>query len=484
MKLSELAAPLGLQGFADTEITDIVYDSRKAVPGCAFVCLRGANSDGHRYAGGACAAGATVIVAEEPVDAPGAQVLVVPDTRKALARMSAAFFRNPAEKDIRVIGITGTKGKTSSAYMVHAILEAAGHKTGIIGTVGVLIGDKLTQIDNTTPQSYEVQKFLREMADAGCEYCVMETSSIGLRDMRVYGFPFKVGVFTNFSEDHIGGVEHKDMQEYLESKAMLFPMCEVAVGNFDDGAVMGVMEKSPCPVKTFGFGQGADYRGDGCAHLNRPGFLGITFQVSGDLDFTAEVGLPGRFNAYNALGAIACCHQLGVPVEAMQAGLRSVKVKGRVEPVAVPGNFTLLLDYAHNAVAMENVLTTLREYDPKRLICLFGAGGNRSRVRRYEMGEVSGKLADLSVITADNSRDEDVMDIIADIRIGMDKTDGKFIEIPDRREAIRWCLENAEDGDIVVLAGKGHEDYQEIKGKKYPFDERVVIREILEQMHA
>lgn len=482
MKLSKLASRLGVQGFEDVEVCDVVYDSRKAVPGSLFVCLRGASSDGHKYAASACALGAKVIVAEEPVEAPGAQVLLVPDTKKALALLSAAFFGDPAGHDIQVIGITGTKGKTSTAYMVHAILEAAGHKTGIIGTVGVLIGDTVTQLDNTTPQSYEVQKYLRQMADAGCEYCVMETSSIGLRDYRVYGFPFEVGAFTNFSEDHIGGVEHKDMQEYLDSKAMLFPMCKTAVGNIDDEAVMGVMGKAPCAVKNFGFGEGADYRADGCAHLNRPGFLGVTFQVSGALAFTAEVGLPGRFNAYNALCAIACCNQLGVPIEAMQEGLRTVKVKGRVEPVPVPGPFTLLLDYAHNAVAMENVLTTLREYNPKRLICLFGAGGNRSRVRRYEMGEVSGKLADLSVLTADNSRDEDVLDIIKDIRIGMDKTDGKFIEIPDRREAIRWCLENAQEGDIVVLAGKGHEDYQEIKGKKYPFDERVVIKEILEKI--
>jgi len=482
MKLSRLVARLGLQGYEEVEVTDVVYDSRKAKPGCAFVCLRGASSDGHRYAAGACAGGAKVIIAEERVEAPGAQVLLVPDTRKALALMSAALFGNPAERDIKVIGITGTKGKTSTAYMVRAILEAAGHKTGIIGTVGVLIGDTVTQLDNTTPPSYEVQKYLRQMADAGCEYCVMEASSIGLRDFRVYGFPFEVGAFTNFSEDHIGGVEHKDMQEYLSCKAMLFPMCKTAVGNFDDTAVMGVMKNAPCNVKTFGFGNGADYRAGECTHLNRPGFLGITFQVSGEIGFTAEVGLPGRFNAYNALCAIACCHQLGLPAGAMLQGLRDIKVKGRVEPVPVPGPFTLLLDYAHNAVAMENLLTTLREYQPERLICLFGAGGNRSRVRRYEMGEVSGRLADLSVITADNSRDEDVLDIMKDIRVGMDKTDGKFIEIPDRREAIRWCLENAGEGDIVVLAGKGHEDYQEIKGKKYPFDERVVIREILEEM--
>ena len=202
--------------------------------------------------------------------------------------------------------------------------------------------------------------------------------------------------------------------------------------------------------------------------------------MAGDLSFTAQVGIPGRFNAYNALAAIACCHQLGIPVEAMERGLLSVRVKGRVEPVPVPGNYTLLLDYAHNAVSMESLLTTLREYEPRRLICLFGAGGNRPKVRRYEMGEASGRLADLSVITADNSRFENVLDIIEDIKIGMHKTKGRYIEIPDRREAIRWCLENAQDGDIIVLAGKGHEDYQEIEGVKYPFDERVVIREILD----
>ncbi len=483
MELSRLLAPLGVQGgFEEQEVTDIVYDSRKARPGCAFVCMRGASSDGHRFAQAACQAGARVVVAEEPVEHPGAQLVLLPDTRKALAQMSAAFFGHPAGKDIQVIGITGTKGKTSTAYMLRAILEAAGHKTGVIGTVGVLIGGRLVQTDNTTPASYEVHKYLRQMADAGCEYCVMEASSIGLRDLRVYGLPFRVGMFTNFSEDHIGGAEHKDMEEYLESKAMLFPMCQAAVANADDKAVMGVMAKAPCPVRTFGFTGQADLRGEGCSHLARPGFLGISFQVSGALGFTAEVGLPGQFNAYNALGAIACCQELSVPVRAMQEGLRGVRVKGRVEPVPVPGPYTLLLDYAHNAVAMENLLSTLREYSPRRLICLFGAGGNRSKVRRYEMGEASGRLADLSVLTADNSRDEDVLDIIADIKIGIAKTSGAYIEIPDRRQAIRWCLENAQEGDIVVLAGKGHEDYQEIKGKKYPFDERAIVAQLLEEM--
>ncbi len=373
MKLSLLLEALGIrEGFAETDITDLVYDSRKAGPGCAFFCLRGSAADGHKYAPQAAKAGAAAVIAEEPVEAPGAQVILVPDTRKALALMSAAFFRRPAEGDITVIGVTGTKGKTTTAYMIASILEAAGHKTGVMGTIGVKIGDTLIQTDNTTPASYEVQKYLRQMADAGCDYCVMEASSIGLKDLRVYGFPFAVGVFTNFSEDHIGGVEHKDMREYMESKAKLFSMCKVGVVNGDDPSLPGILRGHTCEVRTYGFGEGLWLTGHNCRHLNKPGFLGVAFEVTGALQFTAEVGIPGRFNAYNALAAMGACQVLGIPVEAMKQGLAAVKVKGRVEPVPVPGDYTLLLDYAHNGVGMENILTTLREYNPSRLICMFG----------------------------------------------------------------------------------------------------------------
>lgn len=482
MLLKTLLAPLGAaaETLPPVEATDVVYDSRKAKPGCVFVCLRGSSSDGHRYAAQAAAAGAAAIVAEEPVEAD-APVVLVPDTKAALALLSAEFFGNPAKNAIRVIGITGTKGKTTTAYMIRAILEAAGHKTGVIGTIGVAIGDELIKTDNTTPQSYEVQKFLRQMAEAGCEYCVMEASSIGLKDKRVYGFPFEVGVFTNFSEDHIGGVEHKDMQEYLESKALLFTMCKTGVVNADDPSLEGILRGHSCDVKTFGFSDGVWLRGSGCRHLSRPGLLGVAFETTGAVALSAEVSIPGKFNAYNALAAIGCCAVLGIPADAMRRGLLTVCVKGRVEPVPVPGNFTLLLDYAHNGVGMESVLSTLREYEPNRLICMFGAGGNRPKVRRYEMGEASGRLANLSVITADNSRFENVLDILNDIKVGLQEVGGKYIEIPDRREAIRWCLAHAQDGDIIVLAGKGHEDYQEIEGKKYPFDERVVIQELLKE---
>lgn len=484
MLLSRLLNSLSIScDLIDREVTDVVYDSRMAGEGCVFVCLRGAAADGHRFAAQAAEKGAVAIIAEEQVQAD-APVFVVEDTKAALAVLSAEFFGRPAENDIKVIGITGTKGKTTTAHMVRAILQAAGHKTGVIGTIGVAIGDELIKTENTTPQSYDVQKFLRKMADEGCEYCVMEASSIGLKDKRVYGFPFEVGIFTNFSEDHIGGVEHKDMQEYMDSKALLFSMCKTGVVNADDPSVDGILKNHTCQVKTFGFGEGVWLRGEDCRHLSRPGMLGIAFDVSGEMNFTAEVGITGRFNAMNALSAIGCCRVLGIDEAAMKKGLADITVKGRVEPVPVPGNYTLLLDYAHNGVGMESLLTTLREYNPNRLICMFGAGGNRPKIRRYEMGEVCGRLADLSVITADNSRFENVLDIIEDIKVGMSKTDGEYIEIPDRREAIRWCLQNAQDGDIVVLAGKGHEDYQEIEGVKHPFDERVVIKQLLDEMNS
>lgn len=481
MKLLQILEPLeNIQITENPEIADIVYDSRKVLPGTLFVCLRGHTVDGHKYAKSAVEKGAAAIVAEEPLEVE-VPVIVVENTRQALAQMSAAFFGYPAETDIKVIGITGTKGKTTTAHMIQSILESAGHKTGVIGTIGIAFGDTHVKTENTTPESYEVQRYLRKMADAGCAYCVMEASSIGLKDYRVFGFSFEIGVFTNFSEDHVGGLEHPDMQDYLESKRRLFRMCKTGIVNIDDANWQPMLAGHTCKVKTYGFLPQAQMRGENYRLLTRPGFLGIAFAVCGDLEFTAEVGVPGKFNCYNALAAIAGCHVLGISPEDINRGLRNVRVKGRMEPVSVPGNYTLLIDYAHNAVSMESLLTTLREYRPARLVCLFGAGGNRPKARRYEMGKVSGNLADLSVITADNSRDEDVLDILADIKTGLAQTTGRFVEVPDRKAAIRFCIETAQDGDIIVLAGKGHEDYQEIKGVKHHLDEREVVAAILRE---
>ncbi len=480
MKLNELITAVNceIKGNIDgIEITNIAYDSRKATNGSLFVCLKGSAVDGHKYADKAVDNGAVAVVASDDVDVD-VPVIKIENTRKGLALLSAEFYGHPAEK-LKTIGITGTKGKTTTSCMIKSILEAASHKVGVIGTIGVMIGDELIKTDNTTPESHEIQKFMALMVEKGCEYCVMEVSSIGLRDHRVYGFTFDSGVFTNFSEDHIGGVEHKDMAEYLYCKSLLFKMCKVGAINIDDDNHEGMIKDHTCDIITYGFSTEADVYGIENHLYSEPGFIGSVLKYHDGQDKTIKIATPGKFNAYNALSAITGLKCFGVSDEAIEKGLYSVKVKGRVEAVPIPYNFTLLIDYAHNGVGMENILSTLREYNPKRLICIFGAGGNRPKIRRYEMGEVCGKMADLSVITADNSRFEDVNDIIADILVGMKKTDGKYIAIPDRREAIRWALENGTEGDIIVLAGKGHEDYQEIKGVKYPFDERVVIKELL-----
>ena len=482
MLLRELIAGLGCtcSGRTDIEITEIVYDSRRVVKGCLFLCLRGSSVDSHRFAGQAAAAGAAAVVAERPVEAGDACVVQVEDTRYALAVLSAAWFRHPA-RELTTVGITGTKGKTTVSYMIRSILEAAGIRTGVIGTIGIVIGDQVIKTDNTTPESYEVQKALRQMADAGCGAAVMEVSSIGLRDRRAAGFRFDLGVFTNFSPDHIGGNEHRDAEEYMRCKSLLFRQCGTGIVNIDDANWKGVTNGHTCAIETYGFSKEARLIASGERLISMPGRLGVHFEMEGKACFGVDVGIPGRFSVYNALAAAAVClHFPEVGEKEIREGLASVKVKGRVEPVPVPGNYTLFIDYAHNALSMENILETLREYHPHRLICMFGAGGNRARSRRYEMGEVSGRLADLSVLTADNSRDEDVMDIIEDIRTGIDRTDGKYVVVPDRRQAIKYCMEHAEDGDVVVLAGKGHEDYQEIRGVKHHFDEREIVRDILE----
>ena len=481
MKLEQLLTRLNytiVSGNTDIEISDVIYDSRKACKDCVFVCLKGSNLDSHKFAQSAVDSGAVAVVVSDDVEIHNATVIKVKDTRKALAFMSAEYFGNPAE-ELTTIGITGTKGKTTTASMIHSILEKGGYKTGIIGTLGIIIGDELIKTANTTPESYEIQQAMRKMIDKGCKCVVMEASSLGLKWHRTDGFIFDYGVFTNFSHDHIGGAEHANMEEYLECKSMLFRQCTTGIINIDDENAENIIKNHTCSIETYGFSDKAQLRASDDELISKPGYLGVRFNVSGKLNMTADVDIPGKFTVYNALSAIAVCMHFKLTKEQIFDGLNEVKVKGRVEPVKVPGNFTLLIDYAHNAVSMENILETLREYHPKRLVTLFGAGGNRPRDRRYEMGEISGKLSDLSVITEDNSRFEDVMDIIEDIKVGINKTNGKYVVIPDRTDAIRYCIENAQDGDIIVLAGKGHEDYQDKNGKKTHYDEREVIADII-----
>lgn len=487
MKLKDLLANVEYNMINDLnpEISDVIYDSRKVKDSTVFVCLKGYTSDGHKYAESAVESGACALVISDELnfDVPeNVAVVKVNDTRLALALMSAEFFGHPCE-ELKTVAITGTKGKTTTTAMVAEIFEQAGIKTGTIGTLGIIYDGKTVKTDNTTPESYEIQKSMRDMINAGCKAMVIEASSIGLKHNRLAGMMFDVAIFTNFSDDHIGGVEHKDMAEYLYCKSLLFRQCRKAAANIDDNSWRDITKDFNGKILTYGFSEKADLCAFNEHLLSDNGFIGVHFETEGLKTLSLDVGIPGKFNVYNALAAICAVSFFDIPDEAVIKGLRAAKVKGRVEPVKVNGNYTLLIDYAHNALSMENVLTTLRKYNPHRLITMFGAGGNRPKVRRYEMGETSGRLSDLSVITEDNSRYEDVMDIIEDIKVGINKTDGKYVVVPNRKDAIRYCMQHAEDGDIIVLAGKGHEDYQEIKGVKYHMDERELIADILKEMN-
>lgn len=486
MRLSNLIQTLSyevLQNDADVEVSQLVYDSRKVAKGDVFVCVSGAVSDGHNYISQVIEKGAKAVIVEKDLaslelgENKEVTVIRVNDTREALAHMAAAFFGHPA-KELKVIGITGTKGKTTTTYMIKSILENAGFKTGLIGTIETIIGEECIPACNTTPESYVVQETFRKMADAGCQCVVMEVSSQGLMLHRVSGFTFDYGIFTNLEPDHIGPNEHKDMDDYIACKSKLFSQCKVGILNADDSHLEKILKNHTCEVETFGMSEQADIRATDLHLWREQGSLGVAYELQGLLNMQVSIDIPGKFSVYNSMAAIAICRHFGVSEENIAKALQNIRVKGRVELIKVSDKFTLMIDYAHNAMSLESLLTTLKEYNPKRLVCLFGCGGNRSKLRRYEMGEVSSKLADLTVITSDNPRFEEPMDIINDILTGVHKADGEYVTIPDRKEAIRYCMEHGKEGDIIVLAGKGHEDYQEIKGKKYKMDERDLIAEI------
>ncbi len=487
MKLTQLLERLQyevIQGKDDIEITELINDSRKVTDGSVFVCISGAVSDGHAYVQEVADKGAAAVIVEKDVEAPeDLTVIRVEDTRYALALMSCAYFGYPAEK-LKVIGITGTKGKTTTTYMVKSILEGVGHKVGLIGTIEAIIGDKTIPANNTTPESYTIQKYFAQMVDVGCDSVVMEVSSQGLMLHRTAGIPFEIGIFTNLGEDHIGPNEHKDFEDYKRCKGLLFRQCRIGIANVDDPWYEDVFRGATCQVETFGFSEKADLRATNVEHISRPGYLGVKYHVNGLMDFDVEIDIPGDFSVYNSLTAIAVCRHFAVPEDHIQQALKVAKVKGRIEMIKVSDDFTLMIDYAHNAMALESLLLTLRDYHPERIVTVFGCGGNRSKTRRYEMGEVAGRLSDFTIITSDNPRFEEPQAIIDDIIIGMEKTDGSYIAICDRKEAIKYAIEHGQPGDVIILAGKGHETYQEIKGVKYDMDERVLIQEVLEELHV
>lgn len=485
-KLADLIQNLDyklVQGDLDNrEVEGIVYDSRKVFHGCLFVCVKGANFDGHEFASAVADVGAKTIVVEDDVEVRSdVTVIKVPDTREALAILSANWFGNPGDR-IKVIGITGTKGKTTTTYMIKSILENAGYKVGLIGTIEAIIGDRHIPSKNTTPESYEIQEDLAAMEKEGITICVMEVSSQGLMLHRVDGMTFEIGIFTNISPDHIGPNEHTSFEEYLHCKSLLFQKCRKGILNIDDPHMNDILKDHTCTVETFGFSEKADFRAEDMELFHEKGVMGVNYKVTGKVNFDVKISVPGRFSVYNSLCAIAVCAHFNVETSDMQKALLNAKVKGRIEPYPASDRYTVLIDYAHNAMALESLLTTLKEYNPGRIVTIFGCGGNRSKERRFEMGEVSGKLSDFTVITSDNPRFEEPETIIADIVTGIKKTDGKYVTITDRKEAIKYALSHAEDRDVIVLAGKGHEDYQEIRGKKYHMDERELLAEALQEL--
>ncbi len=484
MKLADLAkgVPCTLvQGSMDVDITDIVYDSRRAGPGVLFVCIVGTRRDSHEYAAECAAKGAAALVIQHDIDLAGlggVAVLKVESSRYALALMSANLFGNPSRK-MTMIGVTGTKGKTTTSHMIKSVFEAAGHKVGLIGTNGVYYQGRHLDTANTTPESYELQKLFRIFLDAGCDTAIMEVSSQGLMMNRVAGIHYTVGVFTNLSPDHIGPGEHASFEEYRSWKAQLFRRCDIGVVNVDDPNTEALMAGHTCRAVGYGRTAAADYRAEGCELLRTHDFLGVAFHVSGKDEMDVRVNMPGEFSVYNALAALATAKELGLPDAAIHDGLGRCTVKGRVELVPISRRFTILLDYAHNEVSTESLLTTLRAYDPARLVVVFGCGGNRSRLRRYGMGEVCARMADFSILTEDNNRFEKVEDILADIRQGMRKgnPDAKFVEIPDRLDALHYAVDHAQPGDLIAVIGKGHEAYRDRMGEKTPFLERELLEE-------
>lgn len=499
MNLRELLQGIsyeGITGSEDTKIRDIVYDSSDTREGDLFVCIQGTKEDGHRFIRDAADRGAAAVAVQErsawedfarAYEKKLPAAILVPDSRKALSHLSANYFHHPQD-DLVLVGVTGTKGKTTVSWMLKAILEAEGHKTGLIGTNGAYIGQVRVPILNTTPPSYDVFHLLDRMRKDGCSHVVMEVSSQGLMMDRVEGLIFDCGIFTNISPDHIGVGEHKDFGEYLHWKSMLFRQCRMGIVNGDEKRAGDIMKGSTCPFLLFGTDredQRIDYLGEEITLVKSPDHLGSRFAVknkkSGETE-PCELSIAGRFNVSNALAAFTAARVLGCRPERIFEALKRVSVRGRVEMIYSNDRYHMMIDYAHNAVSLESLLKTLREYDPRRIVCIFGCGGNRSRYRRFSMGEISGSLADLTIVTEDNSRDESRLFIMEDIITGIKRTKGDYLVIPDRRDAIRFSMKYSQPGDFIVLAGKGHEDYQEKNGMRIPFSEHEIVRELLVSM--
>ncbi len=486
MKLSEVLKgieEIEVRGDLEIDVPSIAYDSRKVENGGMFVAIVGFKMDGHNYIESAIQSGAKIIAMQEGAyDAgmipEGITVVFSKDTRKFLPMVACNFYGNPT-RELKVVGVTGTKGKTTTTYMIKSILEHAGKKVGLIGTIANYVGDKCYESERTSPESLDLQRMFREMVNNKCDVAVMEVSSHSLALDRVWGIDFDIGVFTNLTQDHLDF--HKTFDNYLAAKAKLFTMCKEGFVNCDDMYAKKLMDMATCPITTYGIDNNPFVSARDIIITNSYSDFKMPFNK---VIQRIKVDIPGRFTVYNALAAICVSIRLGAGVEDVLAGLENVKVPGRSEVVPTTRNFTVIVDYAHTPDSLENILKASKVYTKGKIICVFGCGGDRDTAKRPMMGEIAGKLAGYTVITSDNPRSEKPEEIIRQIEEGMKKTNGKYKVIVDRKKAIEHALRKAEKGDLILIAGKGHETYQEINGEKHHFDDREVVKELVAKLPA
>jgi UDP-N-acetylmuramoyl-L-alanyl-D-glutamate--2,6-diaminopimelate ligase len=470
-----------LRGEETIDVLEIRYDSRQVKQGDAFVAIKGFKDDGHIYIESAIKNGAKVIVAQNDcfdIDKIPTDITVISsdNTRKLLAEMACNFYNHPS-RDFRLVGVTGTKGKTTTTYMIREILQQAGKKVGLIGTIANMIGDTQIESERTTPESLDLQKLFRQMADEKVEVVVMEVSSHSLALDRVHGCNFDIGVFTNLTQDHLDF--HENFDNYFEAKAKLFTMCKEGFINADDMYSKRLMEVATCPITTYGIDNNPSVTARDIIITNSYSDFKLPFNK---MIQRIKVGIPGRFTIYNSLAAICVAIRLGCSVESIVEGLDKVKVPGRSEMVPNARNLTIMIDYAHSPDSLENILKAVKTYTKGKVICVFGCGGDRDKTKRPIMGEISGKLAAYTIITSDNPRSEEPKQITKEVEEGIKKTKGKYKVIVDRKKAIEHALRTAQKNDLVLIAGKGHETYQVLKDGKIHFDDREVVAEVLKKL--
>lgn len=470
---------IDVTGDLNIDIGSIAYDSRKTKHGSLFVCIEGFKADGHKFIPQAIENGTIALLVQRDVEVTeGITVVRVKDTRYALASVANIFHKHPSDK-FKLVGVTGTKGKTTTTYMIKSILDAYGNKTGLIGTICNKIGNEVLPTDRTTPESLDLQELFGEMVEKKVNSVVMEVSSHALELHRVSCCEFDIGVFTNLSRDHLDF--HRTFENYLEAKTKLFKMCKKGLVNIDSDYGRQVVDNAECEVYTFGIDSDADIKATEVVKKQDS----IEFKVTTPwFDGEIHVNIPGKFSVYNALAAIGSAALMEIPFEYIKEGLKNVTVPGRAEVVPTGTDYTVIIDYAHSPDSLENILATVKGYAPARVISLFGCGGDRDKTKRPIMGEISGKYADFTIITSDNPRTEDPSAIINDIEEGIKKTKAAYITIVDRREAIKYAMQIVKPKDIIVLAGKGHETYIMLNDKTIHFDEREVVREILDEMNV